>query len=363
MGNNSNIKALTGIRAVAAILIFVFHARKYWFSSIPIWVNNILLEFHIGVSIFFVLSGFLIAYTYKAAPLQSTSAYAKYLLLRFLRIMPMYLIILFLKYLLEGLPTTNNLWLQVTLTNAATNNYNLEGISQAWSLFVELMFYIVAPLCFLLIHKRVYWLFYLIAILLLIGINIGYIIYNVNKNPHAVFYPLIFILQGSFWGRSFEFLFGVFIASIVLKNGIKQYKGFAYTLLGSIGIVTVLSLLVYIQPSSFESSSTILKGVLIRNMILPIAVGVFIYGLVHEINLVARCLSTTIFVILGNASFIFYLIHIGAINNVVDKKFGAHIDRNFFVLYIISILLFYLIDKPLYKLCKKMISERKIKNA
>jgi hypothetical protein len=75
----SRINALTGIRAIAVIMVFLYHNRKYWRNDILRYVLRFLNEFHTGVSIFFVLSGFLIAYTYADKPLRSKKEFSKYL--------------------------------------------------------------------------------------------------------------------------------------------------------------------------------------------------------------------------------------------------------------------------------------------
>ena len=100
----NRIHPLTGIRAVAAIMVFLYHHRKFWRNDIPGFVLNFLNEFHVGVSIFFVLSGFLIAYIYKEEPLQSKRHYLRYLLIRFFRIFPVYLLLLSVKYIVLGFP-------------------------------------------------------------------------------------------------------------------------------------------------------------------------------------------------------------------------------------------------------------------
>src|ERR1700712_1417903 len=123
--NKSRFDSLTGLRAVAAIMIFCFHFRKFWFGYLPTFINRALNEFHIGVSIFFVLSGFLIAYTYKDEPLRSKTAYLKYILVRFARIFPIYIIILTLKYCTIGFPTMKEVFLNYTLFKGFSDRYNL----------------------------------------------------------------------------------------------------------------------------------------------------------------------------------------------------------------------------------------------
>ena len=69
--NSVKYDALTGMRAIAAIMLFVYHNRKYWRNDLPWPVMRFISEWHIGVTVFFVLSGFLLAYRYQDTPLEN----------------------------------------------------------------------------------------------------------------------------------------------------------------------------------------------------------------------------------------------------------------------------------------------------
>ena len=60
--NLTYIPALTGIRAVAAYVVFLHHLSFFNNGTLLWQFTN---EGHIGVTIFFVLSGFLITLRYK----------------------------------------------------------------------------------------------------------------------------------------------------------------------------------------------------------------------------------------------------------------------------------------------------------
>jgi peptidoglycan/LPS O-acetylase OafA/YrhL len=61
---NQYFPALTGIRAIAAYMVYIVHTDPFSVSKFGQNVFDFFDEFHIGVTIFFVLSGFLIAYNY-----------------------------------------------------------------------------------------------------------------------------------------------------------------------------------------------------------------------------------------------------------------------------------------------------------
>jgi peptidoglycan/LPS O-acetylase OafA/YrhL len=63
-GNSDYLPALTGIRAIAAYMVFVHHYNSFDPKIVGQPVYDFFNELHIGVTFFFVLSGFLIAYKY-----------------------------------------------------------------------------------------------------------------------------------------------------------------------------------------------------------------------------------------------------------------------------------------------------------
>src|SRR5689334_14754720 len=83
--------ALTGIRAVAAFMVFFHH--------LPLWLKpnvfiGLQLTFYDGVTLFFVLSGFLITYKYFDK-LQASRGWIRYYFVnRFARIYPVYFLLL-----------------------------------------------------------------------------------------------------------------------------------------------------------------------------------------------------------------------------------------------------------------------------
>ncbi len=154
------VASLTGIRAVAALLVVGTHAayttgkytHGYW------GLAGARLE--IGVPIFFVLSGFLLfrPWVKSAAtggPSPSVSRYARH---RIRRIMPAYVITVLFAYVLYHFrmagPNPGHSWLglarNLTLTqiycDGYLGKYLHQGLTQMWSLAVEASFYVVLPL-------------------------------------------------------------------------------------------------------------------------------------------------------------------------------------------------------------------------
>ncbi|EMO90021.1 acyltransferase family protein [Leptospira noguchii] len=95
--NESEIQSLNGIRAVAILLVIVYHVwLPFEVSSLPNVLKNVISNFNSGVDLFFTLSGFLIysgILKYRKNPNEFDKR--KFILARSLRIFPPYYFCLF----------------------------------------------------------------------------------------------------------------------------------------------------------------------------------------------------------------------------------------------------------------------------
>jgi peptidoglycan/LPS O-acetylase OafA/YrhL len=153
------VASLTGIRAVAALLVLGTHAAYTTGKYTHGYFGLICSRLEIGVPIFFVLSGFLLFRPWiKSAatpgPSPSVSSYAWH---RVRRIMPAYAVTVLAAYVVYQFhslkPNPGHTWIglfrNLTLTQIYTGNYlgNYlhQGLTQMWSLSVEAAFYLVLP--------------------------------------------------------------------------------------------------------------------------------------------------------------------------------------------------------------------------
>jgi len=159
-GLRPRVASLTGLRAVAALLVVGTHAAFATGKLTHGYVGVMAARLEIGVAIFFALSGFLLFrpwVTAAAAGSQSPSA-ADYSRRRVRRIMPAYVATVLLAYAVYSVystgPNPGQSWAgllrHLTLTQIYTDNYLFtylhRGLSQTWSLAVEVAFYAVLPL-------------------------------------------------------------------------------------------------------------------------------------------------------------------------------------------------------------------------
>jgi peptidoglycan/LPS O-acetylase OafA/YrhL len=356
--SKSRFQSLTGVRFIAVCLVFIYHNRKYWRNSLHPELNRLFNEFHVGVSLFFVLSGFLIAYTYEDKPMQSASAYLKYFLVRCARILPLYWLILTVYYLDKSYGNFHFSALTYSLAHGFSDVHNLEGIAQAWSLTVEMTFYILAPVLFFISRKNICWL--LLFLLLLYGLfyGIGSIWQHLNSNPQRFFMPQQFLLLNSFPGRSSEFLVGMMLATSMQQKSIWLLQMRYKTTLGMAAMFVVIYAIGCFQKDMFDHGYTHPMGMILSKTILPISMAILLAGLMEEDTWLNKFLGTKLLVLLGNASFAFYLVHISYVNLKI-KDWYTFPDRNFFLLWIISIILYQYVESPIYHFCRKQLNVNK----
>jgi peptidoglycan/LPS O-acetylase OafA/YrhL len=165
------IPGVEGVRAIAAVSVLVFHCWRYGAdgpSRADLGLVNrfVLPHLPLGVTLFFSLSGFLLYQPFVAAALSGSPfpRVGTYFRNRALRILPAYWVILVAVGVV--LPAAlvrwrdhrlgrlvEDPWLAVrnaTLTQGYSPGGLLTGIAPAWSLAVEVVFYLALPLLGLL---------------------------------------------------------------------------------------------------------------------------------------------------------------------------------------------------------------------
>lgn len=143
---SSKIPGLDHLRALAIILVFLFHYRLF---PNPAWVDAIGSFGWTGVDLFFVLSGYLIAGQIFKGLKTGSFTLRDFFLKRCFRILPAFWTVVALYMLVpsfrewESLPP---LWKLLTFTQ----NFGLDlrkhrTFSHAWSLCIEEQFYLLLP--------------------------------------------------------------------------------------------------------------------------------------------------------------------------------------------------------------------------
>jgi peptidoglycan/LPS O-acetylase OafA/YrhL len=157
--NERRLPLLDAVRGVAALSVVVFHAA-FW-SDITLTGSALapfLSRLDVGVAIFFVLSGFLLYRPFVRARLLATPAprVLAYGWRRLLRIVPAYWLALTVIALVIPMPDTFEPGRAIVYYGFLQiyGDLALGGISQAWTLCVELTFYALLPLWALAVRRR-----------------------------------------------------------------------------------------------------------------------------------------------------------------------------------------------------------------
>jgi peptidoglycan/LPS O-acetylase OafA/YrhL len=331
------IPALTGVRALAAYLVFISHYAYAFDENFPRGVQRFLNEFHIGVTIFFVLSGFLIAFRYFDNFKLTGDWFRQYLKNRVARIYPMYFLLTlgaFVSFyfthdakITGGFNPIGLFLMHITFLRGFFDQLKFTGIAQGWSLTVEECFYFSAPFIFYFAQR--YRKFYIQPIVIT-GLGVLLVLTFRNVNWHGFFDNFTFMMLYTFLGRCFEFFAGIQLALIVRKQKLdgNSKKKLTYVGFGLIFLcVWIMSLLPI--PKNEVAGLHNPWGIFTNNYLLAASIALFFYGLLTETTILKKVLSNKFVELLGKSSYIFYLIHLGYMYDFLHEHFNVWNDKIF----------------------------------
>lgn len=155
-GTRNFLPAVEGMRACAAIGVVVTHVAFQTGHTGGV-SGRLLGRFDLAVAVFFALSGFLLWRGHAAAArrLRRRPPTGHYLRSRLVRIMPGYLVaVIVVLTLLPDAQANFTVWLaNLTLTQIYVPLTLTAGLTQMWSLSVEVSFYLALPLLALLARR------------------------------------------------------------------------------------------------------------------------------------------------------------------------------------------------------------------
>ncbi len=343
----SSIDGLQYLRGVAALMVVLFHSRSY-FSEVPQWT-------HIGargVDIFFIISGFIMAYTTRhvesGAP--ALRASIEFLSKRVIRIVPLYWIAL--------LWTTRAYWINWFSVSSSPldlfSNLSADMISifkdfvfiphysidedeqgevfpaliQGWTLNYEMFFYLLFAIALLFGKHRL-----IIASLVLGVLYAAGKIFNFHDVP-ALFYTSASLIQ---------FVLGMIVYEIYLKTRQMSFTRSALMVFGVFGCMLLFS-------------GSKVNDKLVMGIAAAMIVWVFIHAFRDVHNGALR--------VLGDASYSIYLFHAAAFEGVryVIKHLALSSTGFFNGLLIVmsqvvagvavGIVIYYVIEKPILRVLR-----------
>src|SRR4051794_15503918 len=141
---------LDSLRAIAVLCVLISHTSFLSGSNGDTWFGPFAARLDVGVTIFFLISGFLIYRPFVNTRLNGAPAtpLAVFFRRRFLRIFPAYWLALTVLAIAPGLPDVHSerWWVYYGLFQAYDPTWFDKGIGTAWSLSTEVAFYLLLPL-------------------------------------------------------------------------------------------------------------------------------------------------------------------------------------------------------------------------
>lgn len=370
--HSKKLNALTGLRAIAALAVFAHHFMELMDCKViggPVG--------GIGVSFFFVLSGFILVYVYKDRLNKTTTP--KFYFTRFVRIWPLHAVcLLLIAWLLPSfLPATELPWLRAfshwSLVQAwyPTANWIECYNGVAWSISAEAFFYLVFPLL-LLGSSRQFWMKY--ACLFAVTFAAMFVM----ASTFAPVSPIKEIVSSSLDPRKvvqffppfrlLEFMTGMAAGIIFLKRK-TQLTAFAQSRHWTVtakataleAIVLALSIgcyQIFVSSGLFHHLHTFKNCGATLTHWLSLSGGMFfhaavIYVFAQSVGWIARLAGSRVMVFLGEISFAFYMIHFPLIYFAKQKFwFGTNFSVGYFAVLTlalsigVSAWLYYLVEVP-----------------
>ncbi len=306
--------ALTGLRAVAAYLVFFHHYPPVEVNIHPFF-RCMAEQGYVGVSIFFVLSGFLLHYRYAAVATLRWDFLKRYMRNRLSRIYPLYGTLCALSLLMSRDRSLFSWMVNLSLAKGFSDEWKFSHVAQAWSITVEECFYISFPVIVVLMLKKKWPALSILALIYAMGY--AFMQLGAAHPWRGFFANFHFMSIYTFWGRAAEFFVGMTVARWAPKlRGIVP-SSFALTLLGfCFTTVAFVSLCLVASPSHIAVQET--GGLILHNWILPVGIGFLILGLAYEDTILSRCLGSTTCVLLGKSSYAFYLLQQGVLLGIIN---------------------------------------------
>ena len=334
------IESLTGLRWFAALAVFLSHNVPG--GKTPSSVSTFFSSGYMGVTLFFVLSGFVLTVTYGASLAEPRFANVwNFGVARIARVMPLYWLVLasvvVVLIFFGSAPTSEGLWWHFLALQAWAGDlktaYSWNG--PGWSVGVELFLYAIFPILILMTRvlsstrKAV-----ILAALVVVGMVALVVLFHVTghdelpredpASAHRWIYrcPLL---------RIGDFMLGICGAVIYVRerNRARLVRVAPLFAAGA----SLLMLVLMMVPPLLESSLSYDLAYAFPGAILILALALGPH------RGVAKFLGSASLVTLGELSYAFYLIHVpvGSLFQI------AGISRNGFTSVSISVLIFVLV--------------------
>lgn len=349
------IRPLTSLRLLFALMVFASHCNIISDRfDLPI-----LTEGYVGVSFFFVLSGFIIAYSYDERFAMGAVTKWSFWVARVARIYPLHLLMLMVAAALGTYSLSNGVgqWLAHFVPNLVlcqayvpSPDYYFSFNSPSWSLCCEQLFYLAFPLLALLLRRPrcLAMTFILSAIAVVVGMYL---------TPEPLVKDVWYVNPIA---RFPDFLLGMWVYQIASREqGTPLSRSQAtWGECGAVALFVLFYTLSVYVPQVYRYSCYYW---------LPIALVIYVFSL--QRGRLSQLFSCRLLVWGGEVSFGFYLIHHMLFRLYVEAQHYFHISLSPYVAVLVLLLLTLLLsgisyryfEQPANKLVKRIAFLCKIK--
>ena|SRR3990167_2969375 len=387
----NKINGLTGIRAIAAFWVLIYHSASVFYLAQPALntfsdaMNPLVPAFanygFLGVDTFFILSGFVISYTYfdwfsvDLSARKWVTHYARYIIFRLARIYPALMFVFFMGSLLlflyaltpenlalrhlslffKSLPSMLTLTYNVSLTNLKEFSQSYWNFNPPlWSISIEWVAYLFFPFLVMLTStfSKKYLLF--IALFLLFILQL-YVYISPPVIGNLVLSSVSFFIFGmpAIVRIAADFFLGYFFYHMYQDAKLSVNARY-------IDVAAIMAILAIVGMIYFFH---------VVEVLILIALGIFVFCVALNPPITGKLLSSRIMVYLGNISYAIYLVHFLVLQVIVSKMNQYHwfvdlnksgVDKVFaFILYVLVVvviasLVYHLIEKPAQRWIRKI---------
>jgi peptidoglycan/LPS O-acetylase OafA/YrhL len=292
-----SLPALTGVRFIAAIGVLLYHYGASFLerSGIPHPIAQLLHNGYLGVSLFFVLSGFILTYTHQTDIINERFI-GDFYVARFARIYPVYFLVLMIGFPVISAPLSpTSMAAVILMLQSWTPPQSGAGylwVMQAWTLSVEFFFYLCFP-AILLCAKRLNAIATSLvaagAAILIVMFGLSSVVPGTTEIPYMSSTGLPIPVL-----RTAEFIYGVMLCRLTYF-----YPRVSKAIGGNIFEFVLTALIVIVMSFGTDVHIKALFTVLI---------GVLIIQLSGGRGAISAALSSKPFMVLGGASYALYLL-------------------------------------------------------
>lgn len=283
------LDSLTSLRFFAALMVVLSHlsylgdSQSQILSSI---YDNFFSEGYIGVTFFFILSGFVLAYSYANKYERSRFYYGQFYVLRIIRIYPLHLLTLIISIPLIDISI--DVFPNIFLIQSFFSNSNVYFYANApsWSLSVEMFFYLLFPF---IVRLRMGWLFLVLLFSASAKIYMGVVLESPKEQHYYLYISPYF--------RLLDFVMGIFLCKVFLELKVSAQCASFFQFIALLVLIFFISLKDCVpQYLRFD-----------LYYVLPMSLVVLSFS--FSDGFFSKALSGKTLIILGESSFALYLIH------------------------------------------------------